>query len=76
MKFSDAYIQMVRGKKIRRKGWIGFWAIPASKNTEIYMTYRFFKDEDYGEIQCINIKDTTDMVLTLSHTLCNDWEVI
>lgn len=64
MDFASAYISMSRGHRIKRNHWSGYWAL---ENNEVIMhTY------DGKEI---NIKDSQDIMYTLSNCACNDWEI-
>lgn len=64
MNFASALISMQRGHKVKRHHWTGYWMI---KDNEIIMhTY----DNKY-----INIRDSKDILYTVSNMACDDWEI-
>lgn len=65
MNFASAFISMQRGHKVKRKHWDGYWAI---ENGEIIMHTR--------KGQIINIRDSEDMLYTVSNMACDDWEIV
>ena len=64
MNFASAFISMQRGHKIKRKHWQGYWII---ENGEILMYCR--------DCKVINIRESTDILYTVSNMACNDWEI-
>ena len=62
MNFKEAYEKMQEGKKVRRKGWLGYWFIEDGK-VKIYL-----KDG--------NIKFNNFTQETIANTLAEDWEVV
>lgn len=62
MNFKEAYKAMQEGKKVRRKGWIGYWFIE-DDNVKIHL-----KD---GNIKFNNFSQET-----ITNTLEEDWEVV
>ena len=64
MNFASAFISLQRGHKIRRKHWKGYWIL---ENNEIMM--------HCYDGRVINIKDTDDILYTISNMACNDWEI-
>lgn len=62
MNFKEAYELMKDGKKVRRKGWIGYWFIEDDK-VKIHL-----KDG--------NIKFNNFTQETIANTLEEDWEVV
>lgn len=62
MNFKEAYEKMQEGKKVRRKGWLGYWFIEDDK-VKIYL-----KDG--------NIKFNNFTQETIVNTLAEDWEVV
>ena len=62
MNFKEAYKAMQEGKKVRRKGWIGYWFIEDEK-VKIHL-----KDG--------NIKFNNFTQETIANTLEEDWEVV
>lgn len=65
MNFASAFISMQRGHKVKRKHWDGYWVI---ENGEIIMHTR--------KGQIINIRDSEDMLYTVSNMTCDDWEIV
>ena len=64
MNFASAFISLQRGHKIRRKHWTGYWVMESG---EIFMyTYDNKK---------LNIRESADMMYTISNMACDDWEV-
>ena len=64
MNFASALISMQRGHKIKRHHWNGYWMI---KDNEIIM-YTYNNES-------INIRDSKDMLYTVSNMACDDWEI-
>lgn len=64
MNFASALISMQRGHKVRRHHWTGYWMI--SDNEIIMYTYNN---------EAINIRDSKDMLYTVSNMACDDWEI-
>lgn len=64
MNFASAYISMIRGHRIRRKHWSGYWEM---KDNEVMFHCKDGK--------AINLRDTDDMSYTLSNIACDDWEI-
>ena len=64
MNFASALFSMQRGHKVKRHHWTGYWTI---ENNEIIMhTY---------DNKIINIRDSIDMIYTVSNMACDDWEI-
>ena len=61
MNFKEAYEKMQEGKKVKRKGWLGYWFIEDGK-VKIYL-----KDG--------NIKFNNFTQETIANTLAEDWEI-
>lgn len=64
MNFASAFISLQRGHNIKRKHWGGYWKL---ENGEIMM---YCYD---GKV--INLKDTDDILYTISNMACDDWEI-
>ena len=64
MNFASAFISLQRGHNINRKHCGGFWTL---ENGEIMM---YCYD---GKV--INLKDTDDILYTISNMACDDWEI-
>lgn len=65
MTFKSLYPDFISGVPIRREGWKGYWKY------------------SYGEIMMhckdgtvLNIKDTKDILFTISNIFQNDWEIV
>ena len=69
MSFSEAFEYLKNGYRIRRIGWGGYWAL---ENGEVIM---HCVSNEGRELTPINIKDTDDIMFTLSNIAANDWIV-
>lgn len=70
MWFCDAIEFLKQGYKIKRKEWKGYWKL---EDGEVIM----YCNLDGGdELTPINIKDTDDILFTLSNVAADDWEVV
>jgi hypothetical protein len=64
MSFTDAYKEMLAGKKIRRPGFKGYWFInPENGIFAIHLAND--KEINYGKLD-----------LTVKNCAANDWEVV
>ena len=64
MNFASAFISLQRGHKIKRKHWTRYWSL---ENNEIIMhTY---------DGKTINIRESNDILYTVSNMACDDWEI-
>lgn len=66
MSFSGAIFALMRGHKIKRHHWTGYWY----KNDDGEVIIHMHTGEE------INLKATKDMIYTLSNCACDDWEII
>jgi len=64
MKFENAYIEMLKGKKIKRPAFKGYWFIDAITGK---LTTHLASGEEI---------DVGDFDLTVRNVLAEDWEVI
>lgn len=64
MDFTSAFISMQQGHKVTRTTWSGYWCI---KNGEIIMVTK--------EGKAVNLRESPDMMYTISNMLCDDWGV-
>ena len=64
MKFENSYIEMLKGKKIKRPAFKGYWFIDAVSGR---LTIRLASGEEI---------DSGDFDLTVRNVLAEDWEVI
>lgn len=64
MKFSEAYQIMLKGGRVRRAGWTGFWYINS-------VTGELVIRKANGE-ELVN--DTDNLRLTVDNTLAEDWQ--
>ena len=64
MNFNTAFISMKQGHKVQRSCWKGYWKI---ENGEIIMYTK--------EGKVVNIRDSKDMMYTISNMLCDDWQI-
>ena len=64
MDFTSAFISMQHGHKVTRTTWTGYWCI---LNGEIVMVTK--------EGKAINLRESPDMMYTISNMLCDDWGV-
>lgn len=65
MDFASAFISMQRGHKVARSHWAGYWCI---EDEEIIMHCR--------DGRIINIRESEDMIYTISNMACNDWRIV
>lgn len=64
MDFTSAFISMQQGHKVTRTTWKGYWCI---LNGEIVMVTK--------EGKAVNLRESPDMMYTISNILCDDWGV-
>ncbi|PFP32559.1 hypothetical protein COJ93_26320 [Bacillus anthracis] len=64
MKFKDLFANLTAGTPIKRKEWRGYWKYE-NGNVVIYTKT--------GEV--IDLKETNDILFTISHITQDDWEV-
>ena len=65
MKFKEAYYEMLKGKKIKRPCFEGYWFIDGYKGNVV--------------IHCRDGKEITndvDLDLTLKNVMAEDWQVV
>lgn len=73
MTFAEAFEELKNGKKIKLKNWTGYW----KKEKDIYSpegkstVFMYCKD---GRV--LDIRDTKDVIFTLSNMVSEDWEVL
>lgn len=70
MNFTTIFEFLKTGNKIRRKGWKGYWIL---ENSEVIMYCA--QTPGSNELTRINIKDTNDIMFTLSNIAAEDWEL-
>lgn len=64
MDFTSAFVSMKQGHKVTRTTWKGYWCI---LNGEIIMVTKDGK--------AVNLRESPDMMYTISNMLCDDWGV-
>lgn len=64
MDFTSAFVSMQQGHKVTRTTWKGYWCI---LNGEIIMITKDGK--------AVNLRESPDMMYTISNMLCDDWGV-
>lgn len=64
MDFTSAFVSMQQGHKVTRTTWKGYWCI---LNGEIIMVTKDGK--------AVNLRESPDMIYTISNMLCDDWGV-
>ena len=64
MDFTSAFVSMQQGHKVTRTTWSGYWCI---LNGEIIMVTKDGK--------AVNLRESPDMMYTISNMLCDDWGV-
>ena len=64
MDFTSAFVSMQQGHKVTRTTWKGYWCI---LNSEIIMVTKDGK--------AVNLRESPDMMYTISNMLCDDWGV-
>lgn len=66
MNFAGAIFALMRGHKVKRAHWTGYW----QKDDEGQVIMHTHDGRE------LNLKDTTDIIYTLSNCACDDWEII
>ena len=64
MDLTSAFVSMQQGHKVTRTTWKGYWCI---LNGEIIMVTKDGK--------AVNLRESPDMMYTISNMLCDDWGV-
>ncbi|AVO75147.1 hypothetical protein MEEL106852_10965 [Megasphaera elsdenii] len=67
MSFASAVFSLMRGHKVKRRHWTGYWYFDKERNTVI-MHMHDGREQD--------IRETQDILDTLSNCAADDWEVI
>lgn len=67
MSFASVVVSLMRGQKVKRRHWTGYWYFDKERNTVIMHMYDG-TDQD--------IRETQDILYTLSTCAADDWEVI
>ncbi len=65
MSFAGAVFALMRGHKVKRRHWTGYWQM---EDGELVIHTH--------DGRTLNIKETTDIIYTLSNCACDDWEII
>lgn len=71
MDFKEAFINMKKGLKMKRKDWGGYWYWDDNKKTIMIQCRP--QDADAGDL--LDIRDTKRVEFTLMHTQATDWEI-
>ena len=66
MKFKEAFDKMMKGEAVKRTGWTGYWIFDHDRETIMMHC----KD---GQVK--DIRETQDVIFTVSNMLADDWEV-
>lgn len=77
MNFAGAVFALQRGHKVKRHHWTGYWYITPiivtdngkSKTIDTVMMHTF-------DGKNVDIRDTQDILYTLSSCACDDWEIV
>lgn len=64
MNFAEAYKEMQAGKKVKRPGFKGYWAINP-EDGQAYIHLQDGKDISYGKLD-----------ITIKNAAATDWEVV
>lgn len=67
MNFASAIFSLMRGHKVKRHHWTGYWLYDKDLKTVVMHLH------DGREI---DIRDTKDALYTLSNCAADDWEVV
>ena len=78
MNFAGAVFALQRGHKVKRHHWTGYWYIKSitlvdeggKACTRDTIMMHTFNGED------IDIRDTNDILYTMSSCACDDWEIV
>ena len=69
MNFAGAIFALQRGHKVKRHHWSGYWYLAPAGTIQTIMMHTY----DGGEI---DIRQTSDIIYTLSNCACDDWEIV
>ena len=69
MNFAGAIFALQRGHKVKRHHWSGYWYLAPADAVQTIMMHTY----DGGEI---DIRNTLDIIYTLSNCACDDWEIV
>ena len=80
MNFAGAIFALQRGHKVKRHHWSGYWYLaPMSTVTldkcETDTTVQTIMMHTYDGRE-IDIRQTSDIIYTLSNCACDDWEIV
>lgn len=66
MKFKEAFDKMMKGEAVKRRDWIGYWIFDHDRETIVMHC-------NNGRV--MDIRETQDVIFTVSNMLADDWEV-
>lgn len=72
MNFAGAIFALQRGHKVKRHHWSGYWYLAHKCGTDTVQTI-MMHTYDGREI---DIRQTSDIIYTLSNCACDDWEIV
>lgn len=74
MNFAGAIFALQRGHKVKRHHWSGYWYLtPMTTTDEDTIQTIMMHTYDGKEI---DIRQTSDIIYTLSNCACDDWEIV
>lgn len=73
MNFAGAIFALQRGHKVKRHHWTGYWYIkPIATSGNVIDTVMMHTYDGKD----IDIRNTQDILYTLSNCACDDWEIV
>ena len=69
MNFAGAIFALERGHKVKRHHWSGYWYLAPADAVQTIMMHTYDGKE-------IDIRQTSDIIYTLSNCACDDWEIV
>ena len=75
MNFAGAIFALQRGHKVKRHHWSGYWYLAPISTVSLEDTIQTIMMHTYdgGEV---DIRQTSDIIYTLSNCACDDWEIV
>lgn len=67
MSFACSVFALMRGHKVKRRHWTGYWYYDKDKKTVVMHMHDGRKQD---------IRDTEDILYTLSNCAADDWEIV
>ena len=75
MNFAGAIFALQRGHKVKRHHWSGYWYLSPMSTVSLEDTIQTIMMHTYDGRE-IDIRQTSDIIYTLSNCACDDWEIV